>query len=343
MVKAKAHDIKANLKKLDSKYSAVLIFGKDEGLVRERSDIFSKQVVADLSDPFNVVSPSPEELKETPSRLVDEVSSMSLMGGRRLIRFDGAGDTNLTALDDALKAKMGDNFLCVTAGDLKPTAKIRKLFEGAANALAVPCYTDGAGDLHALVQEVLSGAGLTADHDATQYLISNIGSDRLVSRSELEKIIMFKLGDENKQVSLEDVRTLVGDSAAMALSDIALAVASGDMKKLDTLIDRASIQGENAIAILRSVSRQLNRLYIVRGAIDEGTNADQAMSKLRPPIFFKEKDSFRAQLQKWSSGKLIQALAVLLKAELDCKTTGLPDNAIAARTCARLAGSVARR
>jgi DNA polymerase-3 subunit delta len=265
------------------------------------------------------------------------------MGGRRLIRFDGAGDTNLTALDDALKAKMGDNFLCVTAGDLKPTAKIRKLFEGAANALAVPCYTDGAGDLHALVQEVLSGAGLTADHDATQYLISNIGSDRLVSRSELEKIIMFKLGDENKQVSLEDVRTLVGDSAAMALSDIALAVASGDMKKLDTLIDRASIQGENAIAILRSVSRQLNRLYIVRGAIDEGTNADQAMSKLRPPIFFKEKDSFRAQLQKWSSGKLIQALAVLLKAELDCKTTGLPDNAIAARTCARLAGSVARR
>lgn len=343
MVKPKAHDIKANLNKLDPKFSAVLVFGKDAGLVRERADIFSKQIVADLTDPFNVVSPSPENIKEEPGRLTDEVSSFSLMGGRRLVRFDGAVDTNHQSLDGALNANIGDNFLVVTAGDLKPTSKIRKLFESATNAMAVPCYSDGAGDLLGLVNEVLVGAGLKADHDATQYLVTHIGSDRLVSRSELEKIVMYKLGDENKQVTLEDARTLVGDSAAMALSDIANAVASGDMKKLDMLIDRASIQGENAIAILRSVSRKLNQLYIVRGAMDDGSNPDQAMGKLRPPIFFKEKESFRNQLGRWSSGKLIQALDVLLKAELDCKTTGLPDNAIAARTCARLAGSVARR
>ena len=343
MVKVKAHEIKANLNKLDTRFSAVLIFGKDAGLVRERADIFSKQIVPDLSDPFNVVSPSAEDLKEEPGRLTDEVASFSLMGGRRLVRFDGAGEANLKSLEGALDANMGENFLVVTAGDLKKTSKIKKLFELSNHAMAIPCYSDDAGDLHVLVNEIFSGAGLTADQDTKQYLISNIGSDRMVSRSELDKIVMYKLGDDDKQVTLDEARTLVGDSAAMALSDIANAVASGDMKKLDTLIDRAAIQGENAIAILRSVSRKLNQLYIARGSMDEGSNADQAMGKLRPPIFFKEKDSFRNQLMRWPSGKLIQALDVLLKAELDCKTTGLPDNAIAARTCARLAGSVARR
>lgn len=343
MVKAKNPDIQANLKKLNPIFMAVLVFGKDEGLVRERADIFSKQITPDLSDPFNVVKPGVEELKDQPGLLADELCSFSLMGGRRLIRLDGASDRSCQkAVELALEANAGDNFLVITAGDLKPTSKIRKSFEGAKHALAVPCYADGASDIQGLIHQMFSNAQLQAEPAAIQYLMSNLGGDRLVSRSELDKVIMYKLGDDDCSVSLDLVTKLVGDTANLALHDIANAVASGNVKGLDILLERALIQGENAIAILRTLQRRLTQLHLVKGMIEDGNSVDDAMKQLRPPLFFAERDIFKGQLMRWTKTRLSQALAIILDAETQCKTTGMPDTSIANRVCARLATSAAR-
>ena len=73
MVKARAFEVKGHLTKLNDQYSGVLIYGPDEGLVRERAHRISKQVVEDLSDPFNVVRPSLSQVIEEPSILLDEL------------------------------------------------------------------------------------------------------------------------------------------------------------------------------------------------------------------------------------------------------------------------------
>ena len=65
-----------------------------------------------------------------------------------------------------------------------------------------------------------------------------------------------------------------------------------------------------------------------------------AVAKLRPPVFWKERDAVAAQAGRWTSRKLNAAFDVLWTAELRAKTAGAPQELIAAdayRSVAKLA------
>jgi len=86
------------LGKPDPAIRAVIVYGGDEGLVRERAARLGKTVVADLSDPFQVAMLAADALASDPALLADEASAMSLMGGRRLIRVRDGSDKITRAL-----------------------------------------------------------------------------------------------------------------------------------------------------------------------------------------------------------------------------------------------------
>jgi DNA polymerase-3 subunit delta len=343
MVKAKRADIQANLRELGTGFRAVLLYGPNEGLVRERADRFSKQIVDDLADAFNVVRPSGDQVKASLSLLQDEMSAISMAGGRRLVRFEGAGDSACAAVANVLESKLGDGLLVITAGDLGPRSTLRRLAESDPGALAVPCYEDSEQDLDQLIRRELSDRGLSLEPDAAAYLRSNLGSDRMVSRSELAKLSLYMAGRETTAISIEDVRSVVGDSSAWALDDIASAASQGDVRRLDQMLERAEARRESAVSILRALSRRLERLYFVCGLMEEENSFDVAALKLRPPVFFKDKPSFRAQATKWSTSALARALDLVAEAEGQCKSTGLPDFAIASRTCLQIATAAGRK
>ena len=334
-MKVKPRDIPALLKSVGSGVRAVLVFGRDEGLARERADTIGKQIAPDLSDPFQVAKPTLTDIKEHPSILLDELAAISMLGGRRLVRVDGAGNESTEAVKLALATSQGDGLLVMTGGDLKPTSSLRKAMEAAKNALAIPCYEDNSRDLMGLVQSVLANAGLTATQDAVAYLVDNLGSDRMVSRGELDKLVLYK-GKEGGQVTLADAEACVGDTAALGINQIAEAVTGGDLKRLEKLLERARTSGENAIAILRTLQNRMMRLHLARGYVDQGMSAGEAIGKLRPPVFFAERDKFQLEVSRWNTRKVEQALEILMEAELDCKTTGNPADVICARALLRL-------
>lgn len=338
-MKVKPRDIAPLLKSLPADTRAVLVFGRDDGLVRERAQAVGKQIAEDLSDPFQVVRLGPEAVKNNPSVLLDEIAAISMMGGRRLVRLEGAGAESAEAVRLVLDSTQGDGLLVITAGDLKPTSALRKACEAAKNAYAIACYEDSAQDLFGLVQSTLSAAGLGASQDAVSYLVDNLGGDRMVSRAELEKLVLY-MGGDGGQVTLEDAKACVGDTAALGLNQIAEAVTAGNLKDLEKFLERAWSSGENAIAILRTLQNRLMRLHLARSYVETGMNPMEAVNKLRPPVFFAEKDRFAREIGAWSSAKLEQALAILLDAELDCKTTGNPADVICARALLRLAKAV---
>ncbi len=343
MVRAKPADIQANLRELDPGFRAVLVYGPNEGLSRERADRFSKQIVDDLADTFNIARPTSDQVRADPPLLQDEMSAISMVGGRRLVRLDRAGDSVSGAVANVLETKVGDALLVITAGDLGPRSKLRRLIEADPGALAVPCYEDTEEDIVQLIRQELSDRGLSIEPDAMAYLRTNLGSDRMISRSELAKLALYMEGREPTSVSLDDARSVVGDSSAWALDDIASAAAQGDVRRLDLMLERAEARRESAISILRTLSRRLERLYFVCGLMEENNSYDAAVSKLRPPLFFKDKPSFRAQTTKWSANSLGRALELVAEAEGQCKSTGLPDFAIAARACLQIATAAGRK
>ena len=74
-----------------------------------------------------------------------------------------------------------------------------------------------------------------------------------------------------------------------------------------------------------------------------GANPDSAMKTLRPPVFFKQQNSFRNQLKRWRPQALSRARTELIQAEIDCKTTGMPDEAVCERALMRLAAMAGAR
>lgn len=323
--------------------AAVLLFGPDRGLVSERAQDLAKTAVQDLSDPFNVVEISGPAIKADPARLMDEAAQLSLTGDRRVIQVVEATDALTPIFKDCFETANIEALIIVEAGILGARSSLRKLFEQSKMAAAIGCYEDDGKALRSVINETLGRYGLAADSEAMSFLIDNLGGDRLVSRTELEKLALYCGGTESgssgqtKIISLDDAMASVGDSAAMSLDLIAFAAASGDSRALDINLQRAFNDGTSPIGILRAVGRHLERLHLVLGMIQGGASADQALSSLRPPVFYKFKSEFQNQVRRWQPEALSTALELVTEAEMDCKSTGFPAAAGCHRALMRIA------
>jgi DNA polymerase-3 subunit delta len=309
---------------------AALIFGPDAGLVRERAEKLMKSVVPDLSDPFNIADLSEAVLDADPARLADEAAAISMMGGRRVVRVRGAGNGLAALFESFLDDQPGDCLVVVEAGDLAKGAALRKLFEDNDTAAAVACYADTARGLEDLVRDALRAEGLAIAPEALADAVSRLGSDRGVSRRELEKLALYCKGQ--KSVSLEDVRAAMGDEAEARAEEASDAAASGDFPRLDLGLERLWTAEISAIAVLRAAMGHFQRLALVREKLARGENLDSAIRQLRPPLHFTRAESFKAQARAWNSEKINDALDLLLEAETLCKTTAVPNEALCGRT-----------
>ncbi len=326
----------------DAGIACILLYGPDRGLVRERALRLGKGVVEQIDDPFRVVELAPGDLKNDPARLSDEVLALALGGGRRFIRVREATD----GLTKAFTALLGGvdfattALVVVEAGELGPRSTLRGLFEKMKNAAAVACYGDEGAGLRRVIGDILSTHGLKPSADATAFLMENLGSDRSVTRGELEKLALY-MGQPGP-VSLDDAIACIGDSAASTLDDVCYAAGSGDQAALDKALVRAFNEGLHAVAVLRAAARHFLRLHQAAGLMQSGKNADQALKSLRPPVIYLHADRFRDQIRRWRPDRLALALDMLTEAEMDCKTTGMPAVAVAGRTLMRIAQAARR-
>lgn len=338
----KGHDATAFLRAPRPAIRAVLIYGPDTGLVAERAAVLARAIVPDLTDPFRVGTLSASDLTQDPARLQDEAQALAMTGGRRVVRVRSVREDAAPLFEALLALEAVESLVVVEGGDLNPRSGLRKLFETAANAAALPCYADDAGALEDVVRQSLSEAGLRIEPVALLYLTAHLGSDRLVSRREIEKLILYK-GRDTDPVSLADVRACVEDSATLALDDIVYAAAGGDIGALDEALRRAAVEGLAPIAILRNAAYHMQKLHLAVGHADRGADIEAGIRAVRPPIFFKRLSAFRAQARQWDSRRLAAALAGLTEAELRCKTTGMPERAICERALYGIAAAARSR
>jgi DNA polymerase III subunit delta len=308
---------------------AVLVFGPDAGLARERSETLLKTVVEDLSDPFRVSDLDEQTLVNDPARLADEAAAISMLGGRRVVRVRGATNALAKLFEDFLDDPKGDALVVVEAGDLAKGAALRRVFEAAENAAAIPCYADSARNLPDVVRDALRAEGLAIAPDALADAASRLGSDRGVTRRELEKLVLYVRG--RKQVTLDDVRAAMGDEAEARVEEACDAAGSGELPRLDLALERLWVSDVSPVAVLRQAMSHFQRLMLVQAETARGESLDGAMKKLRPPVHFSRTDSFKAQARKWNEARLGEALDMLLEAEALCKTTAVPAEAACAR------------
>lgn len=318
--------------------AAVLIYGPDQGLVRERAEKLAKTVVDDLTDAFRVAELDDQILGGDPARLADEAAALSMMGGRRLVRVRTAGNGLARLFEAFLEAPAGDALVVVEGGDLAKGSALRSAFEEAERGAAVACYADSARDIADVIRETLKAHGLAIASDALDEAVAALGSDRGVTRREIEKLALYAHG--TAKVTRDDVRAVIGDESEARSEEVCDAAGEGDMARLDRALERLWITGLSPIAVLRTCLSHFQRLAVVKS---QGAAVDAAMRRLRPPVHFKREASFKAQAQRWSESALAEALDLLLETEALCKSTAVPAEAAAGRALFQLAARARMR
>lgn len=338
-MKLPAARIAGFLKAPDAGMRAALVYGPDSGLVKERAEKIARAICPDLGDAFRVAELDADDLAHDPARLNDEAASLSLMGGRRLVRVHDAGDGVGPIFDRFFKdPPPGDAFIVVAAGDLPPRSSLRRAFEAAKIAAAIACYLDGPRELGELAREIFAAHKIAARPEAMQYLIAHLGGDRGVSRQELEKLALY-VGDGG---TVDEVAALdaVGDTAELTMDEAVFAAAEGDAAQLERALNRAFGEGAQPVSLIRAELRHFQRLHLAGARQAAGKSEEEAL-RFRPPLFFKLLDRFKRQLRLWPPARAEAAMTALNEAEARMKTTGLPAETICREALMKLARSAA--
>lgn len=325
----------------DPAVATVLLYGPDAGLVAERARKLAARVVEDLDDPFRVSELSADELRLSPGRLVEEAQALCLMGGRRLVRVRDAADAISPAVRDLLALPQQEGFVLLEAGELGGGSSLRRAVEGAQRAMALPCYREEGKDLAATIRSLLAERGLEADPEAFAYLVENLGGDRALTRSEIEKLSLYLADAPARRATLADVAAVVGDSSALDLDDAIHAAVLGERAKLERALDRLLAEGEAPVRILRSAASFLMRMLRLQAEISGGATIEAAIKAARPPVHFRVEPVLAAALRRWGGDALMAGLALLQAAETRCKSAQAPEALICRATLAQL-GTLAR-
>lgn len=306
----------------DPAVRAILVYGPDNGLMKERAATMGKTVVADLNDPFNVAALTADILLDDPARLSDEANAMSMMGGRRLIRIEDARDGIAPLLKDYLQSPNANALIILEAGELTTRSALRLLFEKLDNAAAVPCYVEDERDMAGFIRTTLQEQGFTIAGDAVQSLAAAITGDRQRARQEINKLVTY-MGAE-KKITADDVQACCGTTGEQSLDNLIYSVGGSNPKDAFRAYSTLIEEGLPVVTVLRALQNHFRRLHFTRACLDRGEAPELILKKLSPPVFFKQEAAFRAQMMRWSLPVLEKILARLATLEAQCKQTGMP-------------------
>ncbi|KQT85535.1 DNA polymerase III subunit delta [Aurantimonas sp. Leaf443] len=331
MAQKKAGEVDAFLSRPDTSFPVVLLYGPDAGLVSERAEKIAALSGVDASDPFAVATLTAEEAERDIGRLFDEVGTISMFGGRRLIRVR-AGSGAMKALSEAV-VELGarppkDALLVIEAGDLKKSAPLRVAAEKGRAAMALPCYPDEGRALDQMIDEELREAHLSIDRDARDSLRARLGADRRLSRGEVRKLCVYAYGMD--KITDEMVRDLVGDVSADTLDETIDATVGGEVKRLPHLIERMAQAGGALFPLQQGLLRYFQQLQAMRELVERhGETVGRVVERARP--HFRRKAAMEAALGAWP----LEAISQLLRR--------IEADILAARREAALAETITRR
>lgn len=334
----KPEQVDGIVKALPVHIRGVVIYGSNEGMIATLSQQFIKAVSDDIYDAFHVSYLDMADVSADIGALYAEFNAQSLMGGRRVVVIKDATNLLTKPLRELLEESSSDSLLVITSQSLKTKDSLAVLAKDEANFYGIGCYDDRDEDISQFASKFMDKNGFRIDTSAFQLLCARLSNDRKISQNELDKLITY-MGN-NKNISINDIKTVISDTSASSQEDLCYFVALGQTEKAISSYNRLIFEGENPVTIIRTVSYHFMRLLDCAVQIEKGSTADKVVFGLRPPLMFFRKNAFINQLRLWTRNRIMSALALLYQTERECKTTDIPAEETASFALMRIANGV---
>ncbi len=244
-----------------------LVHGSEGYLVRTAADALTRA----LADKTEAEVTRVDATGQPPAAVLAPVASLSLFATATVVHVRNfahllAGE-NADRLLTGLDAGLGEgSHVVFAAGSGTPADKIDKRLRGTKGLMkrgvSIELNTQKPEHLAVWLREKAAAEEKELAPDAARLLLERVGSDMETLRTELDKALLYCL--DQKRITAEDLRDLVGKSREDAVWDVGEAVARGEPSRAMELIDDLLDAGTYPLIILTLLIRQTRHLLQAR-------------------------------------------------------------------------------
>ena len=278
-----------NKKKIDN-FKFFLFYGENQGYKEESIKLIVKK--------DEVVSYYYEnEIFNNLDQFTETLITKSFFENKKLIVVKKATDKILTLIETLFKKELEDVKIILVADELTKKSKLRNYFEKDKNLLCSAFYADNYQSLIFIVNDFLRNNKIEISREIINLIIERSQGSRLHLKNELEKIRNYSLN--KKTINLNDVKTLSNLNDNYQVSELVDNCLAKNKIKLTKILNENNLSNDEVIKIIRVFLSKAKRLYEIKKNTND-VNIDSAINNFKPPIFWKDKDLVKKQINNWT-------------------------------------------
>ena len=238
-------------------FKIILLYGEDNSSVTEK---YNTIINSFTSNGYDNVLLSPENVKNNPSLLADELFSSSMFSTKSIFSLkllDRENDytkyietlTSNTIIEDI------DNFLIITAGGLDIKSSLRKLAEKSKYIACIACYEDLNPEI--FISHKLREYGFVFNNEIVDYIVTNVGSNTLIISREIEKLFLYK--GSSKNLTLEDLKLCIKDISNSDINDFCNNFCLLNLNETIRIYRKIISNGTDSIVLIRALNKYLTQ------------------------------------------------------------------------------------
>ena len=297
------------LNKIDIKnFNLYLFYGDNQGF---KDEIIEK--ICQLKDLKKTLYFEKEVLSNK-ENFLNSISTKSFFENEKIIVIKNATDKLKEIINEIYEIENSDITIILNSDLLDKKSKLRNFFEKTKNVICTPFYPDEHKDLNIIANNFFKKKNIKISQQTINLIIDRANQSRQHLNNELQKIDNFALS--KKEIKETDIIKLTNLGKNYEISELVETCLAKNQNKLRKIMNENHFSNEDVILILRIFLIKTKRLLNLTLNSKPNKNFDEAISKFRPPIFWKEKPYVKQQLINWSESKLKKLINDINEIEL---------------------------
>jgi len=272
----------------------ILMYGKNEG--------YKRQITEELSSNFNDIEIYEEkEILDNSDKFIENILNKSLFSEKQIILIKRASDKIHKIIEEIHLKKISD-IIIIHSDNLEKKSKLRSYFEKDKQLICIPFYPDNDQTLSKIAIEFFQKRNILISQLIINQIVSRSLGDRENLYNELLKIENFS--KSGKKLTDETIKKLINLSENHSISELIDNCLEKNKIKLIKILNENIYSNDDCIIILRTLLNKSKKILILSKEYEKNKNIDLTISTAKPPIFWKEKETTKRQIQNWNPQKL---------------------------------------
>ena len=288
----------------------ILFYGKNEGLKNEATNLLKREK-------NNILNYEEKEILDRENNFVENILSKSLFEKEKLIVIKRATDKILKIIEILHLKNIDDTTIILNSDNLEKKSKLRSFFEKDKKLICVPFYPDNDQTLSKLAYSFLRDKKISISPSNINSIVNKCSGDRETLINELKKVELFS--KNGKKVNTENLSKLINLNENHSISELIDNCLVKNKKKIISILNENNFSNEDCVMITRSFIMKAKKLLTLSKTFEANKNIDLTISSAKPPIFWKEKEITKQQIQKWTPKNIKNLIYTLSETELQIK------------------------